>query len=198
MTESSLFRTGAVLFGLSGAVNMVADLLPGTVWLNVLGVAVGILGLPAIYLAQWRETGSQGLIAALLAGLGLIGIAGFLFVDATVLPNLPAETGAALMGGPAGAAIFAAVILYVLGVVGFAAANWRGAVLPRTALALWAIGTAPTIAAVALPSVVMTVAEIVAGAGVVWLAVAVFRAAPGLNAGTSVAGAQPSDNTWKR
>jgi len=177
MRDADLYRLGAALFGLSGAVNIVADLVPGTAWFNLAGVAAGILGLPAIYLFQRRAVGLPGLVAALLAGLGLIGIAGFLFVDAAIFPALAEETVAAVTAGAPGLAIFAAVILYVAGVLAFAAAGWRGAVLPRAGLALWAAGTAPTVAAIALPPAVMTVAEILAGAGVVWLAHAVWRGA---------------------
>lgn len=177
MRDSDLFKLGALLFALSGAVNIIADLVPGTAWFNLAGVAAGILGLPALYLVQRRAIGLPGLVAALLAGLGLIGIAGFLFADAAIFPALAEDTVAAITEGGAGLAIFAAVILYVLGVLAFAAASWRGAVLPRAGLALWAVGTAPTVAAIALPPVVMTVAEIVAGAGVVWLAQAVWRRA---------------------
>jgi len=175
MTDATLYRTGAVFFGASGAINIVADLLPGTAILNLAGVAAGILGLPAVYLFARHTTGRAGLVTALLAAVGLIGIAGFLFADAAILANLPPETVTELTEGPAGMAIFAAVILYVAGVLAFAAVNWRGGVLPRPALALWALGTAPTAAAIALPPLFMTVAEAAAGAGVVWVALGIHR-----------------------
>ncbi len=175
--DTTLYWTGAFLFGASGAINLVADFLPGTDVLNLIGVVAGLLGLPAVYLAHRGSAGLTGLLAALLAGAGLIGIVGLLFAQAAIFPFLPAETFTTLTEGPTGLAIFAAVVLYVLGVLGFAVTGWRAAVHPRPALALWAAGTLPTIAAIALPPIVMTLAEAVAGAGVLWLAVALWQRA---------------------
>lgn len=139
------------------------------------GVGCGLLGLPAVYLAQRHKVGRTGFIAALAAGLGLIGIAGFVFANAAVLPSLPQALVQQLTEGPTGMAIFGAVILYVAGVVALVATSWRVGIHPKGALALWGISTAPTIAAIALPPVVMVVAEMIAGLGVVWLAFSLYR-----------------------
>jgi hypothetical protein len=161
--------------GASGLVNIVADILPGTALWNLAGVALGILVLPALYLVQRRAVGRPGLIAASFAQLGLIGIVGLLFAQAALFPEMDPKAVAALTAGRAGMFIFASVILYVLGVLAFAATSWRPRVHPRPALALWAIGTAPTVAAIALPPWVMTVAEAIAGAGIVWLCAHLWR-----------------------
>lgn len=178
MHDATLYRIGAVLFGGSGVINIGADVLPGTDVLNLIGVVAGILGLPALYLAHRATAGLSGLLAALLAGAGLIGIVGLLFAQAAIFPFLPAETVGILTAGPSGLAIFAGVVVYVLGVLAFAVTGWRAGVHPRPALLLWAAGTLPTLAAIALPAVVMTLAEVVAGIGVLWLATALWQGAP--------------------
>ena len=175
MDAPILYMTGAVLFGASGAVHIVADLLPGTAVLNLSGVALGLLGLPALYLSHAGRAGLAGLVAVLVLGLGLVGIAGLLFAQAVVFPQLPPGAFDALVAGPAGMTIFAFVILYVAGVAGFAATGLRADVHPKPALALWAAGTAPTIAAIALPPIVMTIAEIVAGCAGLWLSVSLWQ-----------------------
>lgn len=111
MDAPTLYLTGAVLFGASGAVNIMADLLPGTAVLNLSGVALGLLGLPALYLSHAGRAGLAGLVAVIVLGLGLVGIAGLLFAQAVVFSQLPQGAFDALVAGPAGMTIFAFVIL---------------------------------------------------------------------------------------
>jgi len=177
MTDTALFRAGALIFGLSGAVNLVADLLPGRVWWNLAGVAAGLLGLATVWLWQRRQAGWAGAAGYGLAMLGLTGIAGFLFADAAILPYLAPDVAAALFDGPTGLAIFAAVILYTLGLLVFVGASLAAGVYPRPALALWALGVLPTPFALALPPPVMTGAEIVTSIGILWVCMVLWRLA---------------------
>jgi predicted RND superfamily exporter protein len=109
--------------------------------------------------------------------LGFIGIAGFLFVDAFVFPYIDASLKETLTNGPTGIAIFASVIVYVLGVLLFTIASFRANVYPKLPLIFWGVGVAPTLAAIALPAMVMTVAEIVASIGIIWIGVAIWQGA---------------------
>ncbi len=177
MNDTVLYRTGAIVFGLSGVVNLIADFLPGREVWNLIGVAAGIGGLAAIWLWQRQAAGITGLVGYGFAMAGLIGIAGFLFADATILPHLPPDTVAALMNGPTGPSIFAAVNTYVLGTLVFVGASLRAGLYPRPALLLWGIGVLPTPFALALPPLTITLGEIVASAGVLWVAAALFRSA---------------------
>lgn len=169
-------RLGLVAFALGGVANVVADVTPLAVMrgLNLAGVAAGLVGLGAVHALGAREAGLAGALAYGLAMLGLTGIAGFLFADAVILPQLPAATVAELTSGPAGLAIFAAVVLYVAGTLALVAALWRAGRTPRGALAVWAAGTVPTLAAIALPPVVMTLAEAAVGLAMVWIAAALW------------------------
>jgi|JI8StandDraft_2_1071088.scaffolds.fasta_scaffold09855_4 hypothetical protein len=180
--QSADLRAGLIAFGLSGALNVVADAFPPApqAALNLAGVTAGLLGFGAVYALAGRRAGLAGTLAYALCIAGLTGIAGFLFADAVVLRALPPETTAALTAGSAGLAIFAAVIVYVLGVLAFVAALWRAGGVPRLALAVWGLATVPTLAAIALPTVVMTLAEGAAGLAIVWIAVHLARhALPG-------------------
>ena len=177
MRLNTFVALGAIAFGMSGALNIVADFLPDSVTrlMNFFGVCLGILGLQALYVFVYDRTGTATLVAFLLAVFGFIGIAGFLFTDAFVFPALEAAQVETLTAGGTGIAIFSAVILYVLGVLLFAATLLRSGLLPKPALALWAVGTLPTLAAIALPPAVMTVAEITASVGIIWIATVMLR-----------------------
>jgi hypothetical protein len=177
MPINALTSLGAAAFALSGLLNILADFMPdaGTRLMNFAGVCLGVLGLQAVYLHTHRKTGAAALAGFLLATFGFLGIAGFLFTDAFVFPLLDPGTVETLTAGTTGLAILAAVILYVLGVLLFSATLFRASVLPKPALVLWAAGTLPTVAAIALPALVMTLAEIIASVGVVWIALAILR-----------------------
>lgn len=167
---------GAIAFAASALLNIFADFLPipATRLMNFVGVSLGILGLQALYLFH-PNADKATLAAHLIATFGFIGIAGFLFADAFIFPALAVAQVANLTAGPTGLAIFAAVTLYVLGVLALTATLFRQTILPKPALALWAIGTAPTITAIALPPAVMTVAEITASLGILWIATTMLR-----------------------
>ncbi len=177
MRINSFVAFGAVAFAVSGVLNIFADFMPETATrlMNFIGVCLGVVGLQALYVYSHQKTGAAALAGVLLATFGFLGIAGFLFTDAFVFPSLDPVTVETLTAGTTGLAIFAAVILYVLGVLLFAATLYRARALPRPALLLWAIGTLPTLAAIALPAFVMTIAEIIASAGVIWIALSILR-----------------------
>lgn len=180
--DAALYRLGALAFALSGVLNIVVGLpplaaLPVAGALNFLGAAFGLVGLPALYLWQRRAAGHLGLAGYVTASFGLVGVAGFLFADAYVLSSLEPDVRAGLIAGTVGQAIFGSVLLYVAGVVLFGLATLRARVLPWGGAALYALGTLPTPFALALPAVVMAVAETVASVGVLWLAAALARSA---------------------
>ena len=177
MTLTHFVRIGALALAGSALANIVADFLPAilTGVLNFLGVALGVLGLSAVFIHLHDRAGWLTYAGYVLATLGFVGIAGFLFTQAAVFPALPAETVTALTEGPTGLAIFAAVIVYVLGVVTFCAGAWRTGRLPGWALALWAGATLPTLAAVALPAVVLTITEILVSLGLLGVTSRIWR-----------------------
>lgn len=175
MSLGRLFQLGAIVFALSGAINIVADLIPGTMYWNFVGVLCGILALPTFYVVQQTRLGRSGFLAFVFAQAGLIGIGGFLYAEAFVFAFLDPAVTEQLFEGPTGLAIFGSVIIYVLGVLGFVVASLRAKVLPAFGFLLWGVGTAPTIAAIALPSIVMVIAEMCAGLGVIWISIGLYR-----------------------
>lgn len=168
MSLTSFIRLGVVALAGSAVANIIADFPPdpATGVLNFVGVALGVLGLSAVFVHLHDRAGWLAYAGYVLATLGFVGIAGFLFADAAIFPALPAETVDALVNGATGGAIFAAVILYVVGVVTFCAGAWRTRRLPGWALALWAVGTVPTLVAVMLPALVLTISEILVSLGI--------------------------------
>ena len=177
MNTSTLYKFGSASFILSGVINIFADFLPVDITrvLNFAGVAAGILGLIVVYLYQRNESGRLGFAGYCMTMLGFIGVAGFLFVDAFVFPYLDTNQQETLVGGPTGFAIFLSVILYVVGVVLFNVASLRSNVYPKLASILWMVGVLPTLAALALPAIVLTISEIMASVGIVWIGVTIWQ-----------------------
>jgi len=180
MSPRTLYRLGAAAFIVSGLLNIFGGLLPTELiiqqrMLNLFGATGGMLGLTAVYLYQRVESGVLGGVSYILAAIGLIGIIGFLFTDAFVFSYISADLQATLSNGPTGIAIFSSVLLYVLGVVTFGAATIKANVYPRIAAMLYIVGTLPSIVAVLLPPLVISLIESVASVGVIWLGVALWR-----------------------
>jgi hypothetical protein len=177
MNTSTLYKFGSASVIFSGIVNIFADFLPieYTRLLNFAGVTAGILGFVAVYLYQRNESGSLGFVGYLMAMLGFVGIAGFLFVDAFVFPYLNTNQQEALVNGQTGFAIFISVIVYVAGVILFNVASLRSNVYPKIASIIWVLGVIPTLAALALPAFVLTISEIMASVGILWIGITIWQ-----------------------
>jgi len=106
--------------------------------LGYLGLALGLLGLTAVYLVQQELAGRLGLAGYLLAFVGNVLTAGAAFLNgyvAPVAPELFAPTGP-LFAGPAGLVILLSAVLVTAGFVMFGIATLRAGVLPRWAAIL--------------------------------------------------------------
>lgn len=147
--------------------------------LHLVGASFALLGLVGLYACQAAGLGRAGLGAFLLAFVGTAFFVGTGLITAFVWPMLATVAPAAVdVGGagfqpPAVAVFFLTAVLLVPGYLSFGTVSWRGGLLPRWALALWAIGGAvgmvPPVPLGPLPWVGLVAAGLLYGVGVVGL-----------------------------
>ena len=150
-----------------------------TTWMFLL-----VVGLFGMYLRQQRAFGRFGQIATLVAVMGTVLMFGLALLE--VLVPVSADVPAVRLGDvPVWMLVmFPGFALYALGLVLFAVASWRAAVLPRGAAATLVAGV---LAGLTLKGVVPG-AMAVLGVSWLWLGLATLRPVPGIRAAAGDAG----------
>lgn len=148
----------------------------------------GLLGTAGIYARQAEKSGWTGLVGFLMFSLWLVFMAGFLFVEAFVLPLLVKESPAFVEGflgmfsGTASEADLGALPtlwmitgpLYIVGGLLFGIATFRAGIVPRWAGALLAAGVvfAPVVAL--FPPEYETKVTVPVGLALIWMGYALW------------------------
>jgi hypothetical protein len=185
MSSSNLIRWSGLAALVGGVLFVVAELL-GLPTLNVetfsetattasyaiqhlvylLGVALVLLGLPGLYVRQSEATGALGLIGFLVAFLGTVLVAGFIWASAFIAPALASEAPEFLDAGPP-PGLIPTFVIFAVGWLLFGIATLRGHIYPRWAAILLIVGAVVTILPIPFTTVVFAVA-------VAWLGFALF------------------------
>ncbi|WP_067530949.1 hypothetical protein [Nocardia crassostreae] len=134
----------------------------------------GIGLLVGLYLLQRNRLGRFGAVAFVVQFLGFAYFAGVAYTRNFVLVHLDRATVDELLETPARFAFLATAMTALLGTLLFAAALLRAGAVPRAATALYAIGLSLLCLTFLLPAPIVRVGHIVAGAGMIWLAAAVW------------------------
>ncbi|KAB2342088.1 hypothetical protein [Actinomadura rudentiformis] len=185
MPTASLFRISAlagVICGLSIALGGLSELLAGdktiaSGYLNGVSPAFGLAFLAGLYLAQREAVGRFGAVAFMLNYLGLALFAGAAYARNFVLVHMEKSEIEALLAGTHRIPFLGAALLTLVGTVLFGAAMYRAGIVPRPAATLFVLGFAPVCLSFALPAVVNRTGHLVAGTGIVWLALALWSMA---------------------
>lgn len=184
MSSSSLMRLAGLAVLVSSVVSVAGDLLrlfvdvenPQTATtvpytlvfsLYLLSGALLLLGLVGLYTSQSEETGILGLVGFLGAFLGTVLLAGALWFELFITPDLAVqapELAEAELGLPGFILVF---LLGSLGWILFGGATLRGRVYPRLAAVLLIIGGVVAFFPVPLSGIVFSVA-------VAWLGFILF------------------------
>lgn len=168
----------AGLVGLIGAALLVTnvarkfELLPTNELTHLLAPLAPLLGLLALVgLASFQRgrVGSFGAAAFLVNAAGLAGAFAIEFVLHGVFPALDADQIDLLVDGRTGTAFLIASVVVMTGAIAFGIASWRVALLPRWAIAAYAVGL--TVGSLRmLPDSVYLSALAVAAAGIAGMA----------------------------
>lgn len=157
MRSRSLYRAAAVALVLSAAFTVPGfvahpevglDGMVSAAWqashlVLWIGGAVGLVGVAGLYLRHSKEAGRLGTGGAVLATVGLLGLAGAYYSEAVIVPTVAVEAPALMRTFPRGA-VWAT---YRMAVAGSGIATGLGVMLLgvgllRTRLPRWAIGAA--------------------------------------------------------
>ena len=128
-----------------------------------------------LYFAAGRRTGTVGLVAFLVNVFALSLLVGVEFVINLVFRELPQETIEALRGGPLGAALTMASVLFLVGSLIFIATMARSPELPVIPLALYGVGAIPVALRAFVPEVALDIGLVLLAAGIAWLAAWLFQ-----------------------
>lgn len=137
----------------------------------------GLWLLTGLYAAIRARSGTLGLVGYALNSLGLAGLVGCEYVVNFVFPYVPPTTVADLLDGLAGAVFTGTQVMFLAGVVLFAAALARGG-QPLVAVGLYALGAVIIGLRGILPDATLYPGLVLAAIGLAWLAVALYRSAP--------------------
>ena len=174
MSSSTLFRWGGVAGLLSGLLLAIVAILPESALVNAAGllsVTLGLYVLTALYLGQRVASGALG-------GIGYIVnlIAGVLFANAFVFPELSESVVEEFTTGTAGLAFLVSFAIFNVGVVLAGLATIRAKVYPPVAAALYMVGFLASfvVAMLSLPEIVSSIGELLAAVGIFWFGYALW------------------------
>ncbi|MFI0355901.1 hypothetical protein [Actinomadura sp. 9N407] len=145
-----------------------------TEFLNGLSPAFGLAFLVGLYLAQRTAVGTFGTVAFMVNYIGLALFAGAAFARNFVLVHLPKSQVEELLEGRPLIAFLIAALLTLTGTVLFGLAMYRAGVVPRPAVLLYVVGFAPVCLSFLLPVLAVRTGHMVAGAGILWLSLAIW------------------------
>ncbi|MFC8526086.1 hypothetical protein [Nocardia sp. NPDC057227] len=183
-TDTTLLRLSAVAgitcgaaIALAGAVeSVIGHKVAVTQVLNGASVPFGLGLLVGLYLWQRAAAGRFGTVAFVLQFLGFGYFAGIAYTRNAVLVYLDEPVLDALLDGPSRLAFLATALLALTGTIAFGAALWRAGAVPKAAVALYVLGLSALCLTFLLPTPIVRLGHVVGGAGMVWLALTLWRA----------------------
>lgn len=176
MKVSQLYRWAGIVGIVAGILNILVEVLPENLAgpLNLLVVTLALWVLTALYLRQRQASGTLGFIGYIINTFGLALVVGLVFAQVFVLSALDAAFVEELFAGSTGLAALVSLVIFTLGVVLFGIANIRANVFPKWAAALYIVGFLPAVASPFIPGIVVSIGEVVASIGLIWLSYALF------------------------
>jgi hypothetical protein len=179
MSSSTLFRWGGIAGLLSGLLLAIVAILPESALVNAAGllsVTLGLYVLTALYLGQRAASGALGGIGYIVNFFGGVLIAGVLFANAFVFPELSESVVEEFTTGTAGLAFLVSFAIFNVGVVLTGIATIRAKVYPSVAAALYMVGFLASfvVAMLSLPEIVSSIGELLAAVGIFWFGYALW------------------------
>ena len=131
-----------------------------------LAESFGLLALTGLYLLHRERSGRVGLAAYTLNFVGLSGLLGAEFIVNLIFPVLTTAQTDAFLHGPTGKVLAVAAVVFLLGALMFGYTMWRLALLPRPAVAAYAVGSVLIAVRNVLPGAVLIIGLLFAAVGI--------------------------------
>lgn len=176
MKVSQLYHWAGIAGIAAGFLNIIAEFAPDRLGgpLNLLVVILGLWLLTALYIRQREESGMLGFIGYIINTFGLALFAGLVFAQLFVLSVLDTALVTELLAGPTGQAALVSMVIFTVGVILFGVALIRANLFPKWAAALYIIGFLPVAVAPFIREIIVSIGEVVAGIGLMWLSYALM------------------------
>jgi hypothetical protein len=181
----TLYRSSALAGILSGACIIIGKLLiplpnpqPGEVF-DFLSPFFALFLAVGLYLWHRKESGVFGGVAFIVLFTGLVAVVSLDYFGAFMRPELPAGTAEQLMEGPSGPVFAGSLLIFLIGELLFGISVIRAGVFSRIAAVLFMVGLIPVALHLSgvFPESVVVISSIVAGIGLIWWSIELYRLA---------------------
>ena len=179
MSTATLYRWAGIVGIVAGVLNIIVEFVPDSLGtpLNLLVVLFALWVLTALYVRQRQASGVLGFIGYIVNTFGLGLVIGVVFAQVFVLSALDAALVGELFAGTTGSAALVSLVIFTLGVVLFGIALIRAKVFPKWAAVLYIVGFLPVAVSPFIPGIIVSIGEVVASIGIIWLSYALWAGA---------------------
>ena len=189
MSTSTLFRLSA-LAGILSAVSIILGKLTITLpnrqigeVFDTIGAFFGLFLVIGVYLMQRRESGVLGGIAFIVLFTGLAAVLSMDYFGAFMALELPAGVVEDLLEGPNGWVFAVSGLTFLFGEILFGISIIRAGVFSKTAAVMFMLGMIPVALHLTgiFPEYVVNISSVVAGFGLIWWSIELYRLAGKVN-----------------
>jgi hypothetical protein len=187
MSTPTLYRLSALAGFLSGVCIILGKLLiplpnpqPGEIF-DLLSAFFGLFVSTGLYLRQRKESGVFGGVAFIVFFTGLAAVVSLDYFGAFMRLELPPGTTEQLMEGRSGPVFAASGLIFLIGEVLYGISVIRAGVFSKVAAVFFMVGMIPVALHLSgiFPEIVVEISSVVAGIGLIWWSVSLYRLADG-------------------
>ena len=184
MSDSQLYRSSAVAGLLAAAILVInvlrrAGVLPADAITHAVAPfspTAALLAVTGLYLWQRERTGRLGALGYLLSMAGFAGAVGLEVTTQFIFAQLPDAQVDQLVDGPAKLPFAVIGVIFSLGATLFGVAMYRAAMLPRPAVALYAVSLTCFAWRTLMPDALVVLNGVLCAVAIVWLTRALWIA----------------------
>lgn len=189
MSTTNLYQLSALAGFLSGIFIIIGKLLiplssplPGEIF-DFLSPLFALFFVVGLYLRQRIQSGVFGFVAFVVLFFGLVFVVSLDYFGAFMRLELPQGTVDQLMEGPTAPVFLVSLLVFLVGIFLFGFSVIRADVFSKIAAVLFVIGLVPVALHLSgiFPEIVVEISSIIAGVGIIWWSVELYRNAGGEN-----------------
>lgn len=181
MKNASLYKLGflsAIFSGatiISGKILAISSFYLAGEFLDFLSPLFGLYAITTIYLWQRQAIGITGCISFIVLYTGISMVLCLDYFGAFILPYLPEGTIDQLLNGPTATALSVSGSVFISGIILFGITTLRAGLIPAGATLLFIFGFIPVPLGELLPVEVVYFGSVVAGSGLLWWGIYLYR-----------------------